>query len=452
MSFGKDDQNLARIGTYGATSSQQMGNATKRQSGPRRGPPPWANNYQPREGVADTIRLIPGNYAAERIDKNTGQVFTEQVPWFEYNDHFHGGIKKGMTCSGGIHRMDRKKSSPCRGCDIWREDANERRRIEAEKGVKPKAPDRVSFSSKYAFNCLDTGWFFKGYRYDDNGRVKVGNNGQAYMDWIKYDDQSYGVYQATQRDLSQQGKAVETQQGLIRPWQVGFTHFNILIGFSDMIQKHCRNCGGMNCIQTQSWVCPHCTAPTLQGAESTMPADKLKELVNGIIMCRNCKQQGYPKPVQQCSHCSTPTPATLYDVELQIMLIKTGEKSSVINLLGVSPPKPIDGAFAELLKKLPDLERKFAPTPYDEQVALFGPAPAVKDASQFQPQQQPQGYAQPQGWGAPQGYGQAPAFGGHQQPQYQQPQQPPQPQFQQPQYQQPPPGGWNGGGWNGGQQ
>lgn len=272
MSFGKDDGHLRNIGTYGATTSQQMGNATRRQSGPRKGGPSWANNYQPSFSAPDTIRLIPGDFEAERIDKNTGNVFMEKVPWFEFTEHFHGGIKKSITCSGGVFRMsDRKKAAPCRGCDIWREDADERRRIERETGHKPAQPDRMSFSGKYAFICLDTGWFFKGYRYDENGRVKVSDKGQPYMDWMKYNDANYQYYTATQRDLAQQNKAVETQAGLIRPWPVGYTQFNLLIGFSDMIQKHCKNCGGMNCIHTQAWVCPSCQTPTFVGNETTMP-------------------------------------------------------------------------------------------------------------------------------------------------------------------------------------
>lgn len=453
MSFGKNDANLSRIGTYGATTSQQMGNAVKRQSGPRRGPPVWANNFQPSESAPDTIRLIPGDFEAERIDKDTGQVFKEKVPWFEYTEHFHGGIKKSMTCSGGIHRMsDRKRAEPCRGCDIWREDADERRRIETQTGHKPMQPNRVSFSGKYAFIALDMGWFFKGYRLDEHGRPKVGNNGQAYMDWIKYNDQNYGAYTATQQALASQNKAVETQQGLIRPWPVGFTQFNTLISYSDMIQKHCRSCGGMNCVHIQNWACPHCSAPTFQGAETTMPADKMKEVVNGIIMCRNCKQQGYPKAVYSCQHCTSATPATLYDVDISIQTLKVN-KTSQLHLAGVSPPKPLDGVFNELLKKLPDIEKKFSPTPYDEQVAIFGPAKAVMD-----PIQQPGAPGGP-GWGpqaptqqAPQG---APAFNNYG---YQQPQQPAQQQYAQqpPQYQQPYPpaqswtggGGWNNGGGN----
>lgn len=445
MSFGKQDGHLTKIGGYGATSSQQMGNATRRQSGPRKGSPSWANNYSPSEGTPDNIRIIPGNFDAERVDSATGQVFIEQVAWVEYTEHFHGGIKKGITCSGGVHRMgDWKKALPCRGCDISREDLAERRRIEAEKGVKVTQPNRVSFSSKYAFMVLDMGWFFKGYRLDEYGRPKVGQNGQAYLDWIKYTDQNYGVYNYTQQELARQSKAVEVQQGLIRSWPVGYTQFNTLIGYAELIQKHCRNCGGMNCIHTTAWVCPHCTAPTFMGGETTMPADKIKETVSQIMPCRACHQPGYPKAIQSCQHCSNPTPANLYDVDLQIQTIKVNN-TKAFHLAGVSNPKPIDGVFAELLKKLPDMVKKFAPTPMEEQVALFGPAPAAKEVvqNQFQhpAQQQPaQHFGAPAGFGAPPPQGgyappsyQAPAFGNFgppAQPQYQQPQQ----QYQPPQY------------------
>lgn len=438
MSFGKQDSHLGKIGGYGATSSQQMGNAARRQSGPRKGSPSWANNYSPSEGTPDNIRIIPGNYDAERIDSNTGQVFIEQVPWFEFTEHYHGGIKKGMTCSGGIFRMsDWKKAQPCRGCDIWREDLAERRRIEAEKGVKVQQPNRISFSSKYVFTVLDMGWFFKGYRLDEHGRPKSGTNGQPYMDWIKYSDQNYGVYNYTQQALAQQGKSVEVQQGLLRTWPVGHTQFNTLIGYAEIIQKHCRNCGGMNCIHTSSWVCPTCSAPTFQAHETTMPADKIKEVVSQIMTCRACHTPGYPEAVLSCHHCSNPVQANLYDVDLQIQTIKVNN-TKAFHLAGISHPKPIDGIFTELLKKMPDVVKKFSPTPMEEQVALFGPAPAAMNAVQNQ-FQHPQHGQPPQHFGPPQGYAapgaapnyQAPAFGNFGPPPT------PQPQYQQPQYQQP---------------
>jgi hypothetical protein len=448
MSYGKDDRNVSRIGTYGATSSQQMGNAARRQSGPRRSSPSWANNYHPSEGTPDTIRLIPGDFKAERIDSASGQVFEEPVPWFEYTEHFYATKKQGMTCSGGVFRMsDRKRAQPCRGCDVWREDADERRRIEGETGVKPQSPNRISFSSKYAFIVLQTGWFFKGYRYDEHGRIKMGNNNQPYMDWIRYIDTNYGIYSATQADLQSRNKAVEVQQGLVQSWPVNFTQFNTLIGFAEMIQKHCKNCGGMNCIYTQTWLCPHCSTPTFMANESTMPQDKIKEVVNGIVNCRNCKQNGYPKAIQQCQHCTTPTPATLYDVDLYMQVMKVN-KTNQLHLAGTSAPKPVDGVFAELLKKLPDMERKFAPTPYDEQVTLLGPAPGAQGAPQqhFQgpPAQNPQHFGQqpqqpPPAFG---NYGYQPQGGQQPPPQYQgAPQQPPPQQFYQ-QPQQPQPAGW----------
>lgn len=440
MSYGKNDSQIARIGTYGATASQQMGNAARRQSGPRKGSPSWANNYHPSEGSPDSIRLIPIDFKAERIDKSTGQVFEEVVPWREYVEHFYATKKRGFTCSGGVFYMsDRKRAKPCRGCDLWRDEADERRRIENETGVKPQNPNSISSSSKYAFVVLQMGWFFKGYRYDEHGRIKMGNNNQPFMDWMKYDDQHQGIYQGTQAELAQRGKSVEVQQGLVQSWPVNFTQFNTLINFADMIQKHCKNCGGMNCIYTQTWQCPNCSTPTFMGNESTMPQDKIKDVVNGTVLCRNCNQEAYPRAIQQCQHCSNPSPATLYDVDLYIQTMKVN-KTSQLHLAGTSAPRPIDGIYNELLKKLPEMDRKFSPTPYDEQVALLGPAPNAQAATgqHFQaPPGQPQHFGQqppPQYQGTPQQpppqQYQAPAFGnyGHTPQAPQQPYYPPQQQ------------------------
>lgn len=383
MSYGKDDSQLGRIAGFGATPSQQMGNAARRQQGPRKGTPPWANNFRPSQGTPDYIRLIPGQFEAERINETTGEVFKEQVPWFEYTEHFHGTLKRSSVCSAGIHRMDKSKALPCRGCEIYWEDWRVRKQIEQEKGVKPTGPNRVSFSSRYAFLVLDMGWFYKGVRLDDSGRPVINQqNGQPFVDWIKY--------KGPHQDADFQA-AAEKRQGMVQSWPIGYNQFGMLGGYADIVQKHCRNCGGQNCIHTSSWVCPACSAPTLLPSESTLPPDKVKELVSKMVACRTCKQLSYPRALQSCQHCQNPTPATLYDVDMQVQVVKSGQQNQLL-VPWMSNPRPIDQVFSELIKKLPDLVKKFAPTPYEEQVTLFGGAAPTAQQPAYGQYSAPAGY------------------------------------------------------------
>ena len=436
MSFGKQDAHLANIGGYGATSSQQMGNASRRQSGPRKGLPSWANNFSPNEGQPDSIRLIPGEYDAERINATTGEIYSEKVPWMEFTEHFHATNKKSIICSAGIHRdNDWKKAQPCRGCDIWREDLQERQRIERETGVKPQGPKRMSKQTKYAFLVLDMGDFFKGFRLDERGQPRSNSStGQRYTDWIKYFDPSQPEYVLAYHESVRTQKPMEWKHGLIQSWPVGYGQFNVISGYVDLIQRHCRSCGGMECLHTSTWVCPFCSAPTFQAGASTLPQDEVKKLVNQIKVCTNCNQQAYPKAVTHCRYCQNPVPANLYDVDLRVYQTRVN-KTPQLQIPWSSQPKAIDPSFTDSLAKIPELVKKFAPTPYEEQVTLFG-----------QPTQQMQAVAPPQQQWVGGGYPQAPAFAqppppmGYGQPHQQPPPlYPPQPQYaQQPQYPPPP--------------
>jgi hypothetical protein len=439
MSFGKNDGHLTRIGGYGATQSQQMGNAMRRQYGPRKGSPSWANNFQPSEnGTPDLIRLIPGDFDAERINETTGEIFYEKVPWFEATEHYHATMKKSTICSAGVARMDKKRAKPCRGCDISHEDYNERKRIANEKGLKSvEHPNRISMSSKWVFLVLDMAWFFKGNRLDEHGRVQVNKNtGQAYTDWIKYDQNHHNEYLYASGEAQRNGKQVEMRHGMVQTWPLGFNQFGTINGWADVVQKHCRSCGNQNCVQTAGFSCGTCNAPT---NDSSLPPNELKQLVSKPLRCRHCGTVDYPKPIMSCAYCPNPVPANLYDVDMQVQQTKVQGKRQLI-IPWISNPRPVDPAFAEALKKLPDAAKKFAPTPYEEQVAIFGPPPG-----QHAPQ--PYGQAQPpQGFGAypagpPQGYPQQ----GYQQPPQQQWGQAPAPQqgyHQPPQQGYPPQQGW----------
>jgi hypothetical protein len=430
LSYGKEDSHLANIGGYGASTSQMMGNAARRQSGPRRGAPAWANNFQPTEGSLSLIRLIPGDFVAERVNSDTGEVYTERVPWFEYREHFHATNKQSIICSGGIHWMDEKKAKPCRGCDIWREDQKERWRIEREKGVKPTGPKRISAVNKYAFYTLDTGWFFKGSRLDEHGRpILSKSNNQPYVDWIKYIDAMQPEYIVAYNEVARVGKQLEWVQGRLLTWPTGYGQFTALSGYVELIQKHCASCGGQNCLQNTGWMCPRCSCPTFQAHEQTLPTDEVKRLTSKEVLCRNCQLFAYPKAVLHCQYCQNPKQAGLYDVDLQVHQVRVN-KNPQLQITWSSGPKPVDPLFSEQLKNLPDMQKKFSATKYEEQVSKFGAAPPPAHVQNQAPQwgQQPPN--------APQGYATYPGHPGYAQPPAPQgynPGYPPAPQGYQPQ-------------------
>jgi ribosomal protein L37E len=408
MSFGKDNNNLVRIGAYGASSAQKMGNATRKVHVARKGSPPWANNYRPSQGVPDHIRILEGNYQVEKIDENSteGATYLEEVGWWEHTEHYHATMKKSIICSAGPHRRSKKLAQPCRGCDIYWEDYNERERIRQETGQKVQNPNRISMSSKYTFNVLVYGNFFKAPRMDEHGRTKVKQNGQAFMDWVKYrgpqDDQAYHTSQ-------------EKQEGLVMAWPVGYNQFITLRQYADMVSHHCLNCGQQNCVYVQQWVCPACTAPLMELTASSLNPEQIQELVSQPNTCRNCNTRAYPQAVHGCSSCNNPRPARLYDVDLMLQTIKSNNSRQLM-VTWVGAPSGIDPKYSDIVSKAADLSTKFAPTPMEQQISIFGPAtqdiasaqqppyaPQFQNQGQWQPQGPPQGQVPYQPQGQPQG-------------------------------------------------
>lgn len=102
-----------------------------------------------------------------------------------------------------------------------------------------------------------------------------------------------------------------------------------------------------------------------------------------------------------CSGCAVkgtqPVRATIYDVDLQVQAVRTGENdNTILTIVGMTDPKPIDPVFQDLLQYKPDLSKRFAPSTLEEQSRQWG-APAVQNqpvGSPPPPQSHVQSYGQ----------------------------------------------------------
>lgn len=393
MSFGKDPNNLAGVVQGGASFQQQAAASLRRpkkQAGGGGGGKffSYRDQFKPSDVNVDTGRIIPGSYVSTNLgdDGNTYGIITAYVT---YDEHFHGTLQRGTICSAGPFWRMRNKRNPCRGCDIFWEDYEQRKRL--GKGVK--GPNRVSRREMFAFNWLDMGVFHKTNVLQPDGQPLINrNSGLPIWNWVK----CIGI------GCPGCSTGVESKRGHMMPWPMGKQHFETINGYAEYIANGCLSCGERDSISTVSWHCanPGCGEAIVDLRNTTMNAQQVNEMIAGQYHCRKCQTSALPIEAVYCANCTPtgvqPVRASLFDVDMQVQRRGGGDsKGTQLVVLDTSDPKPIDPRFVEIAKPL-DLAARYAPTPYDEQVALFGPpTPTGPSVNVAQPQYGAAGAAPP---------------------------------------------------------
>lgn len=366
MSYGKDQSQLSNIPGYGATYSQKAGNATRkrqRKEGDGGNRPYWVDTFKPQEMVPTWCRLIPVECAVTRID-DAGNTYTETVPWFEYREHYHGRYKKSTICSAGPLHFMKTRRDPCVGCDIYWSTPK------ASKGEKKV----ISKSEKYVFAVVDMSNFHKVAQVDREGHFRMNQEtNQPYLHWVRCT--GYGCTNCP--------TAYETRAGYIQPWAMSKAHFNALNAYAEGIGTCCVSCGGRGTIRAVTYNCAGCGAVVIDTRSTTANPHQIRELVSQHYHCRACGISGYPAEVIQCSGCPSPRRATIFDVDINVMVTRTGEgDQTALILQNTTDPKPLDPQFEDLKQYVPNLPMRFAPTPLPLQAELF----QADSGNQAQPQ------------------------------------------------------------------
>lgn len=387
MAFDKDESNKTRLrGTLSqraALSHKREGAGKEHTAG--KGRHYWSDNFRPNE-IADTIRCIYGEYAVQELDDSNGELMESTLPYYPIIEHYHGGLKKGALCSAGPFHMNRNKRSPCHGCDIFWHDFAERQADSQRLGRKVDAPKRVSKSNKYVLTILDPGEFFETEQLDyRTGQVKLNREGKPWMEWRKL---RYA------NDPAAAGRKIK--RGVVMPWAMSKTDFDMLTAYSDSnIGMCCAGCGTWGhamqpMLQTLRYSCQSCNNTLIDMQTSTMAPNQIAELVKLPMPCPHCQTRNFAVEVISCPTCvqrgTTPRRASLWDVDIQVKIVKKTDDPNKHTLLisGYTAPMPIDPQFAELAKPL-DLANIFKPTSLEEQAVLWGVSQASADVQHTQP-------------------------------------------------------------------
>lgn len=388
MSFGKDNAHLANIPRYGGSVAQRAANAGRRKKQPTGGSKRayWSDNFVPDEFTPSTIRIIPGDYQLQRVSEK-GELYTEQAPWWECKEHFHGSLRRGAICSAGPRFMDRKLREVCYGCDIFWE------------GKDGGGKRKISMSDKFVFAVIDQGLFHKVPQVDHKtGQYQMNEKtGQPYTEWVK----------CTGTGCLGCPQAQETKEGNIRPWMLNKAHFNALNGYARGIGTCCVTCSGRGTIKTEMWQCsnPACGDLIFDMSSTTATQEQINTVTNDLYRCPSCSHVDYPEEVIACVNCTpagqTPVRATIFDVDMVVRTQKLGDgenAQTAIIVDATSNPQPLNPKFQELLKYAPKLDQRFAPSSLEFQASIW----KINAAPGQQQGQQPQGQQAPafRGYGA----------------------------------------------------
>jgi len=418
MSYGKNEEDQKRISSFRRES------AALSKSQPRTGGkakiPAFLDEYKPSTSCIDTVRLIPGAYAQDKIilaPDAAGQMvptLTQTIcDFIKITEHYDGYYRKGCICSAGPFN-DREHRKPCHGCDIFFATGarNENGRFEST---------RMSKQNKFVFSVWDYGVYHNNYQLDAQGNVRANKNtGKPYMQWQKCIGQGCPSCRASN---------IETKQGCMRCWPLSYTWFQVLRQQDiNVIGRNCVRCLNQNCVNSVSWNTACCGTCVIDMRTTQMTTEEINKAANNEFTCQRCRTTGMLNEVYECGHCvqrgQYGVRASLFDVDLNITVVQSGV-NKILQVTGFTGPNVIPDAWKEYLKPM-DLLARYAPDSLEVQAKRFNVQPPPP---QLGPQPQ-QGYAPPP----------------MQQPAYQAPQQPwapqqaapppvypPQPSFGQPQ-------------------
>lgn len=379
MAFGKDPKLALTGGSFRQTANLHGRDRVTR--GPRGRVPYFVDQYQPSLMVADTIRLIAGDYLQEQAvgEGDDVMVVQYQSNYIQFVDHYLDRVKKSCICSAGALRNVKNKRNPCRGCDIFWETA-----VRDPKTNRFDSPV-IGRQRKYAISVLDYSDYHKMEQYDQQTRqVKMNpKTNEPYFNWVKCQGQGC--------DACRAGK--EIKHGDMRHWPMSHTHFEVLKANALNIGNSCARCGttdlnGKSPITSLCWTCRNCGEVAIDMATTSLKLDELLKVTDDPYKCPACDTEVLLEEQINCVECAKRgqqgVRAGLFDVDLRVQLTDAGQSAKILNISGWSPPRPVAPGFEEIAKPV-DLVAKYAPDSMEYQISRFGaPTPAM---------QQPQGRA-----------------------------------------------------------
>ncbi len=385
MAFGKNPDQLNSVGTYGQASLGQQAGATARRGrgGSKKRRPYWAGNYDISDNPQkpSRVRFLRGDYKQQVLVQDSADsnvLLDDSFSYVMFRDHYHYGKKRGAICSAGPYYMDRDNRLACNGCDFFWSEQDAVNEAKARGVVHKRA---MSMHDQFVFSLFDYGFHFDLPQTGKDGQFRMNPRTQKpYTEWVKADNPHDPAYAGH-----------PWKEGHTWAWQIGKQYREILLSWQDVVGVHCTSCGNVNCVTSVGHYCanPQCRQLALD-PNSVMSDEQRKEMTSGLHQCAHCKQNTYLEEFVQCSHCTVGKRATIFDVDMFMYKLRSGDNKTQLVIMSTGAPGPIttqDPAASADIKPL-DLMKKFAPSDLDEQYEQWGDPPSA--VLPQQPQQAPQ--------------------------------------------------------------
>lgn len=355
MSFGKDRTAIPNMPSF--RDQQAMMKNRGGGGGGGGGGFFWKHLLRITDSMAeppDKIRLFRGDYAVKVADQ-TNTVETLNFSFVPYTEHGRkvDGRYRSAICSGGPLSHKKDLRDPCFGCEEHYRDR-----------------ESMSRHSKYAYTAMHLHLYAKVPDTDEHGRPRMNERTQ----------EPYYTWQPTSEALLRRDhKGLEVRDYHLGVLSLGYKDNELLNSWNSDVGHHCVNCMTPKSIKTLVWACSHCGESIVDMNETSLDAKEIAEMVTQEGKCGACNNVGYLEEVLECSGCSKPRRAEIFDGNLlmrQPKDTKTNKRGGLVITefefapldpkYFVAPSAEAPAPFHQL-----DIQKLFAPISYDKQVELF---------------------------------------------------------------------------------
>lgn len=328
MAYGKQPLQSANVGGWRQRAGIRQNEKQKAMSSGRGGfaGSRFSNQFKPPLGVTTLARLIPGQYKVQRaveVERNKWGLQTDTLEYFEAAEHFDGRTKQSTICSGGAIWFKKDFAQPCIGCRGY---------FASPKDSQGRRKGRFGRRNIFVFSVLEYGTFCKIEQMDANGLIKLSEKtGKPYTEWKR------------KSECGGRG-IIEEKEGHVQHWTVGYGHLEVIKGYDAIIGKTCVSCGSPDTITRRALLCPKCGTDIIDCASTTVsPADQDKMLYTDTE-CTYCKHVAPLNEFIECSQCSNPVRASVFDVDINMQRLDTAGQTQLI-FTSWSKPHPIDPSY-----------------------------------------------------------------------------------------------------------
>lgn len=295
-------------------------------------------------------------YQIWEVDENgEGRVIDVEEAWYEYINHFIASIRRSFICSAGV-----KRDQPCFADAIRNNFFDEKRRIEAEIGVKEEKWAPVSASKRFVFavTCLEK--ILAIPKRDKNGKVRKTRDGSKI------------IYEHTPQPIAEIDKHMKTPKaktGHNYHWSMGSEHFQQLADYDlELKNKDALTGDDLICI---GLACEECE-DIIHNFEDALTGEDITEWRIKEAGCPHCNHNGIQIPLLKHLENAEFKQGSITDFDIRVKAIDIGNDKTAIKIVDIRMPEYEEEELITLINHPLNLLDIFGPTDVGFQQRTLG--------------------------------------------------------------------------------